>query len=131
MLGETRKKLLAREFDDQWCLNALIESFCIHARNLNEFLLEQGKHRDLLKASDFAAATYKKPRSTKARRAPFSKIDQQIAYLTKKRTAVARHKIGDQQREAMFARLYADLKNFDSQLKPRLRRKWKVSFSAH
>jgi hypothetical protein len=31
MLGEMRRKLHAREFNDQWTANALIEAFCVHA----------------------------------------------------------------------------------------------------
>jgi hypothetical protein len=37
MLGE---KMKAGEYADQATFNALIESFCTHARNLNEFLHE-------------------------------------------------------------------------------------------
>ncbi len=33
MLGETRRKLLAREFDDQWTANALIEASRRHDQN--------------------------------------------------------------------------------------------------
>ena len=129
MLGETRRKLLAKEFDDQLAANALIESFCIHARNLNEFFLESSKWGDTLKASSFTDQGYKRPRYTKRRRTLFSKIDKQISHLTKQRTSTARRKIGDRHRELMFALLYADLKNFDRHLRPALRRKWKVRFA--
>src|SRR5215475_8272532 len=97
-------------------INALIESFCVHARNLNEFFLEEGRHWYLLKASSFTDADYRRPRKTKRRMMLFKKIDRQIAHLTKKRTSIVRHKIGDRQREEMFALLYADLKNFDRHL---------------
>ena len=129
MLAETRRKLLAKEFDDNWGSNALIESFCVHARNLNEFFLEYSNRPDTLKASSFTDDGYKLPRRTKKRRALFIKIDKQIAHLTKQRTAMARRKIGDPQRELMFAFLYDDLRNFDRHLKRALRRKWKVRFA--
>ena len=45
MLGETRRNLREHDFRDQWDVNALMESFCVHARNLNEFFLEEGRHR--------------------------------------------------------------------------------------
>jgi hypothetical protein len=128
MLGEMRRKLQAREFNDQWTANALIEAFCVHARNLNEFFLEESSHRDILKASSFADGNYKRPRRTKRRRALFAKINKRIAHLTNKRTSVARHKIGDRQREEMFALLYVDLKKFDLYLRAQLRRKWKIIF---
>jgi hypothetical protein len=41
MLAETHKRLLAG-IGDAVFQNALIESFCTHARNLNEFFLEVG-----------------------------------------------------------------------------------------
>jgi hypothetical protein len=129
MLGEMRSKLQAGEFNDQWTANALIEAFCIHARNLNEFFVEQSSHRDILKASSFADSNYKRPRTTKRRRALFAKINKQISHLTNKRTSAARYKIDDKQREAMFTLLYADLKRFDLHLKPKLRRKWKIIFA--
>jgi hypothetical protein len=61
MLGEMRRKLQAREFNDHWTANALIEAFCVHARNLNEFFLEASNHQDTLKASSFANGDYKPP----------------------------------------------------------------------
>ena len=103
MLDKTRHKLREHDFRDQWDVNALIKSFCVHARNLNEFFLEEGRHWDLLKASYFTDANYRLPRKTKRRAALFKKIDRQIAHLTRKRTSAARNKIDEQQREAMFA----------------------------
>ena len=128
MLDQTRRKLKAQDFPDQYMANALIEAFCVHARNLNEFFLEASdRYKDLLKASSFTDAAYKPPRNTKLRRALFDKINRQISHLTKKRTSVARLKIGDKHREQMFAILIGDLQRFDRHLKPHLRRKWKNS----
>jgi len=59
----------------------LIESFCIHARNLNEFFLENGKD-DTLKASSFATNDYKRPNNAPERRSLFAKINKQISHLT-------------------------------------------------
>ena len=58
---------------------------------------------DLLKASSFTDADYRRTRRTKRRAALFKKIDRQIAHLTKRRTSAARNKIDERQREAMFA----------------------------
>ena len=119
MLDETKRKLEPPALIDQITVNAFVESFCIHARNLNDFLLEKrNSHADLLKASSFTDAAYKPPRRTKRRTALFDKINQQISHLTTKRTAMARRKIGPKHRAAMFAILYADLKNFDHHLRP-------------
>ena len=59
MLAETHKRLLAR-IGDTVIQNALIEAFCTHARNLNEFFLEVGWDH-ALKASDFTVGDYKWP----------------------------------------------------------------------
>ena len=40
MLHETRKALNGERVSDQIITNALMESFCVHARNLNEFFVE-------------------------------------------------------------------------------------------
>jgi hypothetical protein len=50
MLAETHKRLLAG-IGDTVIQNALIEAFCTHAHNLNNFFLEVGWD-DTLKASD-------------------------------------------------------------------------------
>jgi hypothetical protein len=85
MLGETMTKLEVPDSFDQTTMNALIESFCIHARNLNEFLLEKrDRHGDLVKASSFTDDAYKPPRTSKSRTALFDKINQQISHLTVK-----------------------------------------------
>jgi hypothetical protein len=39
MLGSMLQKLEAGSFPDRKTSNAMIESFCIHARNLNEFFM--------------------------------------------------------------------------------------------
>jgi hypothetical protein len=110
MLGSTRDKLNRRDFKDQKTANALIDSFCIHARNLNEFFLEESKREDTLKASDFATASYKPPEKTEARKELFKKVHKQIAHLTNERTSEPDEKIGDPEREQMYGFLFNDLK---------------------
>jgi hypothetical protein len=87
MLGETRKKLREQDYSDHIAANAFIETFCIHARNLNEFLHENGRP-DTLKASTFATADYERPLITDERRLLFAKINKQISHLTEGRTSV-------------------------------------------
>jgi hypothetical protein len=43
MLGEMRKAMQEGKAVAQPTKNAVIEAFCIHARNLNEFFLGNGK----------------------------------------------------------------------------------------
>jgi hypothetical protein len=115
--------------DDQVIRNALIESFCIHARNLNEFLLENGRP-DTLKATSFADDNYQPPLVTEVRQALFSKINKQISHLTEDRTSSAEDKIGDLQREQMYSVLFDELQRFSQHLNPELRASWKVIFGA-
>ena len=66
MLAETHKRLSGRDRGDTVIQNALIEAFCTHARNLNEFFLEVGWDH-ALKASDFALGDYKWPANSEER----------------------------------------------------------------
>jgi hypothetical protein len=119
MLAETHKRLLAG-IGDTVLQNAAIESFCTHARNLNEFFLEVG-WRDTLKASDFTLGDYKWRSNSEERRALITKINKQISHLTDERTLVEQEKIGDQDRMALYELLVADLRNFTGYLRPELR----------
>jgi hypothetical protein len=118
MLGETRRKLKERDANDQITANALMEAFCIHARNRG----------DTLKASTFATETYQRPEPSKIRQAIFAKINKQISHLTEARTTVAQEKIGPLEREQMYCVLFDELKQFSEHLKPELRPAWKVIF---
>jgi hypothetical protein len=121
MLAETHKRLLAGS-GDAVLENALIESFCTHARNLNEFFLEVGLG-DTLKASDFTLGDYKWPSDSDKRKVLITKINKQIPHLNDQRALglVAQEKIGEQDRTAVYELLVADFKNFTHHLKPELR----------
>jgi hypothetical protein len=119
MLAETHKRLLAGK-GDAVLENALIESFCTHARNLNEFFLEVGLG-DTLKASDFTLGDYKWPPDSDKRRALITTINKQIPHLNDQRTLVAQEKIGEQDRTAVYELLVADFKNFTHHLRPEVR----------
>jgi hypothetical protein len=119
MLAETHKRLLAG-IGDTVIQNALIEAFCTHARNLNEFFLEVGWDH-ALKASDFTAGDYKWPPNSEERKALIAKINKQISHLTDQRTLTAQEKIGERDRTALYELLVADFKNFTQYLRPELR----------
>jgi hypothetical protein len=111
MLHETRKALRGNPVSPQVITFALMESFCVHARNLNEFFLES-KRNDTLKASTFATSSYRRPENPEDRRALFQKIHTQIAHLTAERTSAAAEKIGPVDREEMYSWVYACLNYF-------------------
>jgi hypothetical protein len=119
MLAETHQRLLAA-IGDTVIQNALIEAFCTHARNLNEFFLEVGWD-DALRASDFTVGDYKWPQNTEERKELIAKINKQISHLTDHRTLTAQEKIGERDRTALYELLVADFKNFTQHLRSELR----------
>ena len=74
-------------------MNALIEAFCIHARNLYEFFQSTGES-DTLKARKFADGFYRPLPSNTERKRIIKKIHKQIGHLSKKRTSVPAEQIG-------------------------------------
>ena len=126
MLGVTRERL-AIVGNDKKTTNTLLESYAVHARNLNEFFLENGK-ADTLKASGFTTANYRKPDWTEERNAPFKKINKQIQHLTRERSTVLAEKVNGADLERIYQILWRDLQNFDRHLKPELRASWGIIF---
>jgi hypothetical protein len=105
-------------------VNALIEAFCIHARNLDEFF--QGSSRgDNLKAKTFADSRYEPRPNDKERKNLISKINKQISHLTEQRTSVAEEKIDAGDRARLYVILIAEANNFTRHLQPHLRPAWK------
>jgi hypothetical protein len=106
--------------------NALIEAFCIHVRNLEEFFQGTGRG-DTLKAATFADGEYEPRPSDKERNELMSKIRNQISRLTEQRTSEARKQIGAADRAKLFYILIAEADNFTRHLQPHLRRAWKYA----
>jgi len=81
MLARTWDRLESKH--DPVITNALIESFCIHARNLIEFYRNK---KGYLNAKDFAGGTYKAkfvaPTSGEIGTKLHAKLNQQVAHLT-------------------------------------------------
>lgn len=128
MLHETRKALRGEPVSTEVIANAVMESFCIHARNLNEFFFESPRWKDVLKASEFAASDYRKPENSDDRRALFDRINKQISHLSRERTSAPQEKIGPADREEMYSWVYAFLEYFDGHVRPELRSAWKIRF---
>jgi hypothetical protein len=111
--------------------NALMEAFCVHARNLDEFFQAAGKD-NTLKAKKFTGSHYKPIPSDDERKRLIKKIQRPIAYLSKKRTAVPMEKIDFEDRAKLFSILIREVDNFTRFLKPELRLAWEYPpSSAH
>jgi hypothetical protein len=70
-------------------VNTLIEAFCTHARNLDEFFQGSGRG-DTLTAVTFADSWYKLCPNDKEL---LGKIRKQVSHLTEQRTSEAREKM--------------------------------------
>lgn len=128
MLHEMRKALRGEPVPPNMIANAMMESFCLHARNLNEFFLEKSNRADTLKASCFATSNYRRPENPKDRGALFQKINEQISHLTAERTSIPEQKIGPADREEMYGWIYALLDYFGKHVRPELQSAWKFRF---
>ena len=105
-------------------VNALMEVFCIHARNLDEFFQGSGRP-GTLQAKTFADSRYKPRPNDKERKNLISKINKQISHLTEQRTSVAEEKISTPDRARLYSILIAEVDNFTRHLQPHLRPAWK------
>lgn len=93
--------------------NALIESFCIHARLLIEFFTnKQGR-----KANEFTGGTYAATHVGSLGHVG-TKLNTQIAHLTGGRTTDLNDKIGPADRSKLLAALEQEAQNFAKCLAP-------------
>jgi hypothetical protein len=125
MLIRTHGLLIATGLE-RTVANALIESFCIHARNLDEFFQSSGGRRpDTLKASSFTT-NYVPLRSLP--KALKTRINQQITHLSSGRTHNPHELVNQTDRHQMFIMLVSEAVHFGEHLKPEFRG-WKYCIS--
>jgi hypothetical protein len=95
--------------------NALIESFCIHARSLIEFFSnKQGAH-----ARDFTmTGKYKASSISKIRSQTIQKLNTHVAHLTYDRTTETSKKIGVAERRELLVAIVEEAVSFKEQMKP-------------
>jgi len=97
--------------------NALIESFCIHARNLIDFLLGKRKGVRAKAVTD----NYKPFASGRIDKALTQKIEDQIAHITLGRTSDPNEKIDGRIRAKLLRAIATELTAFRTCLKPQYR----------
>lgn len=112
MLQGTHAMLANREHDTI-IANALIESFCIHARLLIEFF----ENKQGCKAKDFTDGTYAAAHLELLGHVK-TKLNTQIAHLTDKRTTDPNDKITLDDRSKLLAALEKEANNFATCLAP-------------
>src|SRR5665213_2428310 len=98
MLNETFDRL-GKPVGDSVMGNALIESFCIHARNLIDFL---GNEDGGLRASSYVDAQYAHAKHVGVGKALYQKLSTQIAHLGQRRTSNNQDKINTADRRTLL-----------------------------
>ena len=119
MLLETRN-CLSRGVIEKLVRNALIESFCLHARALVDFF--NGKKG--ADAAAFADDDYKPFPDGHDLGDLIVKVNTQIVHLTGKRTANQNEKINHRDRETLLQGVWAEVTNFLRHLKPEYHPLW-------
>jgi hypothetical protein len=96
-----------------WLSNALIESFCLHARQLIDFF----QNKQSVKAEQFTAnGIYGAREASAIPKSLKIKLNTQIAHLTEKRTDVAAEKIGGRERDLLLRCLVSETHRFAAEL---------------
>jgi hypothetical protein len=103
--------------------NALVESFCIHARLLIDFF----ENRRVDGAGTFAEPTYIAFEDGRLADSLLKKISTQVGHLSLKRTVDPSKMIDHATLEQIFLRLAAEIANFRRHLKPEYRSLWPSS----
>ena len=117
MLVHTQQALLAAAWFHP-IGNALMESFCFHARNLIEFF-DGGPNVNF---SLFAKPSFKPWASGRVRDVLVRKLNTHLAHLTPKRTSDPKRKIGEVERAELFAALSVEIGHLRAHLKPQFSR---------
>jgi hypothetical protein len=106
------------DLDRKMIDDALIVAFCIHAKNLMEFLSDRPK-KNYAVAVEFAADGYKPWKIKRSREGRLKgKLNSQISHLTYARTEDPNEKIGPQDRKELVKRIYDELVRWSNHLKP-------------
>jgi hypothetical protein len=106
----------ADESDKKTMRNALIEAFCLHARNLFYFF----KDKQGSKATDYAQPY----QPTAVNNIDDEKIQTQIAHLSETRTDDPTKKIGPDERKTIMLNLITEIHCFSQALKKEFRPLW-------
>ena len=111
MLEQTFVRLSFPQADG--CItNALIESFCVHARQLIDFF----ENKKGVRADQFTNGTYKAAHLASVPRSVRKKLNRQIVHVTQKRTADRSEKIGPEERAHLLLTLVLEAQRFISLL---------------
>lgn len=108
---------------DRRIINALVEAFCIHARNLDEFFQGTGL-TDTLSSDTFADDQYRPRLSDEERKRLKTIINRHITPLTEHRTSEPRENIGSEDRTRLYGLLVDEADHFTRHLLRELQPAW-------
>ncbi len=111
MLRQTYEKLRS-PLANKVLRNALIESFCIHARLLLEFFGNKKGRR----AEDYTGGSYKAVHLVNLTKTERDKLNTQIAHMTGQRTVDSSEKIGPALRAKLITALERETNEFEKRL---------------
>jgi DNA-binding CsgD family transcriptional regulator len=126
MLQETYSRLRQPQTDSV-VVDALIESFCIHARLLLEFFESCGQEQ-AIEATEFTGGSYIAQYTSAISKTLRGKLNQQIAHLSENRTDLTDEKIGPKDRAILHETLLQELTHFSTKVLPPYRG-WLVDVS--
>ena len=116
MMGETLARLAQPEkIPDQVFANALIESFCTHARSLLEFFGCWGRGPSV-KAKEYFNGTYQAQQTLAISEDLLKKLHEQIAHMSGSRHQAV--KINPADRVTLYNALYDEALHFQSLFPP-------------
>jgi hypothetical protein len=113
-------------------VNAFIESFCIHARNLIEFFEQQSTTpKNVAGSRHFTLPSYVPFKMRQDHAALTHKLNNQITHLTYRRTTKDEEKIGDEDRAVLLQLLELEIERFSTNLRDRYRQQWPERMRSH
>jgi hypothetical protein len=126
MLRYAYDRLKVGGFENQGQINSLIETFCIHARNLIDFFWEdKPESKDEPKATHFAS-TYPAARGKRPPQRLYGKLHRQVFHLSYKRPIDPQEKFSASERKALIEAIEAEILSFRDHLSERYRIHWQI-----
>jgi hypothetical protein len=115
---------------DRYIRAALVESFCIHARNLIDFLRGKSSKGPRVRATS-VTYDYKPFANGKIDKALTDKIEDHVAHLGFGRTSDPKEYINRRDRLALLRSIAVELIVFQQHLRPQYRAPWKIKITEH
>jgi hypothetical protein len=118
-------ELLNKNIDSEIVRNALFESFCIHARQILDFL----NNKQGTKVNSIADEEFLATKSTEAFAKYDRKINTQIAHLTLIRNYQANDRLNNSDRMEILSSILADIQSLSNHIKNSFQKYWNININ--